>query len=60
MEEFKLSLTEVEITVRIESSRCTFALKDTKSLVVSWGGHKKIAVGYTNGKLFNPHFARFH
>lgn len=36
--------------VRIESSRCTFALEGTKALVVSWGGHRKIAAGYVNGK----------
>lgn len=58
--EFKLSLTEVQIIVRIESSRCTFALKATKSLVISWGGHKKIAAGYTNGKSLNTHLAKFH
>ncbi|KAI8640766.1 WD40-repeat-containing domain protein [Parasitella parasitica] len=35
--------------LRIESSRCTFALEASKSLAIAWGGHKKIAAGYTNG-----------
>ncbi|CEP11389.1 hypothetical protein [Parasitella parasitica] len=35
--------------LRIESSRCIFALEASKSLAISWGGHKKIAAGYTNG-----------
>lgn len=43
-------LTRIYIVVRAEASRCTFALEGTKALVVSWGGHRKIAAGYVNGK----------
>ncbi|KAK4512575.1 uncharacterized protein ATC70_003278 [Mucor velutinosus] len=42
---------QATVYLRIESSRCTFALEGTKSLVISWGSHRKIAAGYINGAV---------
>ncbi|KAG1092650.1 hypothetical protein G6F42_019149 [Rhizopus arrhizus] len=42
---------QATVYLRAEASRCTFALEGTKALVVSWGGHRKIAAGYVNGAV---------
>ncbi|KAI8097975.1 uncharacterized protein B0P05DRAFT_522806 [Gilbertella persicaria] len=39
------------VYLRINSSRCVFNLGISKPLTFSWGGHKKLAVGYTSGNV---------
>lgn len=39
------------VFLRIKSSRCTFAVPTGRVLKFAWGGHKKIAAGYSYGTI---------
>ncbi|KAI8385647.1 hypothetical protein BD560DRAFT_167355 [Blakeslea trispora] len=39
------------VYMKINKSRCQFQLNTMKPISLAWGGHKKLAVGYADGKL---------